>query len=56
VREQGDAAVKRYTSKFDRVELDKVCVPIEVSGCFRSWGAGRQPRRGNAKALRTAAR
>ncbi|GBF95053.1 hypothetical protein Rsub_07554 [Raphidocelis subcapitata] len=29
VRGEGDAAVKRYTSKFDRVELDKVCVPIE---------------------------
>lgn len=31
VREQGDAAVRRYTAKFDRVELDSVCVPIEVS-------------------------
>ena len=28
--EEGDAAVKRFTSKFDRVELDAVCVPIEV--------------------------
>jgi histidinol dehydrogenase len=28
VRSQGDAAVKAYTSKFDRVELDAVCVPI----------------------------
>eukprot|EP00983_Pelagomonas_calceolata_P104144 1158990-Pelagomonas_calceolata.AAC.6 len=30
VKQRGDAAVKEYTSKFDRVELDKVCVPIEV--------------------------
>eukprot|EP00200_Dunaliella_tertiolecta_P005801 CAMPEP_0202339336 /NCGR_PEP_ID=MMETSP1126-20121109/1243_1 /ASSEMBLY_ACC=CAM_ASM_000457 /TAXON_ID=3047 /ORGANISM="Dunaliella tertiolecta, Strain CCMP1320" /LENGTH=439 /DNA_ID=CAMNT_0048929875 /DNA_START=1288 /DNA_END=2607 /DNA_ORIENTATION=- len=29
VKQRGDAAVKEYTSKFDRVELDKVCVPIE---------------------------
>ncbi|KAI8469321.1 MAG: histidinol dehydrogenase [Monoraphidium minutum] len=29
VREKGDAAVKAFTAKFDRVELDKVCVPIE---------------------------
>ena len=25
-------AVKEYTAKFDRVQLDTVCVPIEVSG------------------------
>jgi histidinol dehydrogenase len=31
VRKDGDAAVKRFTAKFDRVELDKVCIPIEVS-------------------------
>lgn len=36
VREQGDAAVKRYTSKFDRVELDAVCVRIEVRGAVVS--------------------
>lgn len=29
VRERGDAAVKAFTSKFDRVELDAVCVRIE---------------------------
>lgn len=31
VRRRGDAAVKGYTSRFDRVELSSVCVPIEVS-------------------------
>jgi histidinol dehydrogenase len=29
VRAEGDAAVRRYTSKFDRVELDSVCVRVE---------------------------
>ena len=28
VRDSGDAAVRQYTSKFDRVELDAVCIPI----------------------------
>jgi histidinol dehydrogenase len=32
VRSRGDEAVKEYTAKFDRVQLDTVCVPIEVSG------------------------
>ena len=27
---RGDAAVKEYTAKFDRVELGSVCVPIDV--------------------------
>ncbi len=31
VKDQGDAAVKQYTEKFDRVQLDTVCLPIEVS-------------------------
>ena len=31
VRRRGDAAVKDYTARFDRVELSSVCVPIEVS-------------------------
>lgn len=30
VRKDGDAAVKSFTSKFDRVELETVCVRIEV--------------------------
>lgn len=30
VRSRGDDAVKEYTAKFDRVQLDTVCVPIEV--------------------------
>lgn len=30
VRQQGDAAVKSYTKRFDRVDIDIVCVPIEV--------------------------
>ncbi|KAL4458153.1 hypothetical protein ABPG75_013018 [Micractinium tetrahymenae] len=29
VRARGDEAVKEYTAKFDRVQLDAVCVPIE---------------------------
>lgn len=29
VRARGDEAVKEYTSKFDRVALDSVCVPIK---------------------------
>lgn len=31
VRRRGDAAVKDYTARFDRVGLSSVCVPIEVS-------------------------
>ena len=30
VRQKGDAAVKSYTKRFDKVDLDIVCVPIEV--------------------------
>ena len=30
VRQKGDAAVKSYTKRFDRVDIDIVCVPIEV--------------------------
>ena len=30
VRDEGDAAVLRWTSKFDKVELESVCCPIEV--------------------------
>ena len=30
VRHNGDAAVRSYTKRFDRVDLDNVCVPIEV--------------------------
>lgn len=29
VRAKGDEAVREYTAKFDRVQLDAVCVPIE---------------------------
>jgi histidinol dehydrogenase len=31
VRRRGDAAVREYTRRFDGVELDAVCTPIEVS-------------------------
>lgn len=31
VRQEGDAAVKEFTSKFDHVQLDVVCVPIQVT-------------------------
>ncbi len=31
VRKRGDAAVKDYTARFDRVEVSSVCVPIEAS-------------------------
>lgn len=30
VMSRGDAAVKQYTEKFDHVQLDTVCSPIEV--------------------------
>lgn len=30
VRTEGDSAVKAYTAKFDRVELNEACCPIEV--------------------------
>ena len=30
VRQNGDAAVRSYTKRFDKVDLDNVCVPIEV--------------------------
>ena len=36
VRQRGDAAVREFTAKFDRVDLDAVCVPIEVQR-FLSW-------------------
>ncbi|PSC71248.1 histidinol dehydrogenase [Micractinium conductrix] len=29
VRAKGDAAVREYTAKFDRVQLEAVCIPIE---------------------------
>jgi histidinol dehydrogenase len=31
VRNEGDVAVRSFTSKFDKVELDDVCVSIQVS-------------------------
>ena len=30
VKRNGDAAVKQFTEKFDRVKLSRVCAPIEV--------------------------
>ncbi len=30
VKQRGDEAVKEYTAKFDRVQLQEVCVKIEV--------------------------
>ena len=33
VRARGDAAVREYTQRFDRVDLDDVCLPIEVRSC-----------------------
>jgi len=30
VRTEGDSAVKAYTAKFDRVDLNEACCPIEV--------------------------
>lgn len=30
VKEEGDAAVKEFTAKFDNVRLDSVCCSIEV--------------------------
>lgn len=30
VRQRGDAAVQEYTAKFDKVQLQQVCTPIEV--------------------------
>ena len=35
VRARGDAAVREYTQRFDRVDLDDVCLPIEVRSCCR---------------------
>ena len=31
VKQRGDEAVKEYTAKFDRVQLQEVCIRIEVS-------------------------
>ena len=39
VRARGDAAVREYTAKFDRVQMEAVCTPIEV----RRHGAARLP-------------
>ena len=30
VRARGDEAVREYTSRFDKVDLDDVCVPLAV--------------------------
>jgi histidinol dehydrogenase len=30
VRARGDEAVREYTSRFDKVDLDDVCIPLEV--------------------------
>ncbi len=31
VRHRGDDAVRDYTSRFDRVDIETACVPIDVS-------------------------
>lgn len=31
VRARGDVAVREYTLKFDKVDMDDVCIPLEVS-------------------------
>jgi histidinol dehydrogenase len=31
VRRRGDDAVREYTSRFDRVDIETACVPIDVS-------------------------
>lgn len=33
VRARGDAAVREYTQRFEQVDLDVVCIPIEVRSC-----------------------
>lgn len=35
VKSRGDAAVKEFTSRFDKVDLATVCVPIEVHTLLR---------------------
>ena len=30
VRQKGDAAVRLYTKRFDKVDLEDICIPIEV--------------------------
>ncbi len=40
VRKDGDEAVKRFTEKFDRVKLSKVCVRIEVRRGGPAWATG----------------
>lgn len=37
VRKDGDEAVKAYTAQFDRVQLQEVCVRIEVSRIAESF-------------------
>jgi histidinol dehydrogenase len=52
VRTQGDAAVKKYTTKFDRVQLTDVCVPIEVRrSSLEQVGVARGTVCSNAEAL-----
>lgn len=38
VRQQGDEAVRRYTDKFDKVQLERVCVPIKVCSTLSRKG------------------
>lgn len=33
VRTRGDAALRELTKKFDNVQLDRVCIPVQVSSC-----------------------
>lgn len=32
VRQEGDAAVRQLTERFDKVNLDDICIPVQVSG------------------------
>lgn len=39
VRQDGDAAVRQLTEKFDRVQLDDICLSVQVCGAPQglSW-------------------
>ena len=39
VKKSGDAAVKQFTEKFDKVKLDNVCAPIQVGQWVTVYGS-----------------
>lgn len=60
VRQDGDAAVRQLTEKFDKVKLDDICVPVQVrtqhshaaATCAYSYAVHRASRCSSAVGMR----